>query len=119
MKQIDGRGADVVIELSGSVQGIKTGFEILGKAGRISLIGLSSQEVPLNLVKNVIYKEAIINGITGRGMLDTWYLTETFIQSGKCNINEVLTREFSLDEIEKAILPAKEGNCGKVIINVS
>jgi len=118
-KETDGLGADVVIELSGSVQGTKTGFNVLGKGGRISLIGLHSQEVPLDLVNNVIYKEATIYGITGREMFNTWYQTENLIKSGKLNIKEVLTHEFSIDEVEKAILTAKEGNAGKVIIKIS
>lgn len=114
----DGYGADVVIELSGSVKGIQMGFDILSKAGHMSLVGLSSERVPLDLVNHVIYKEATVYGITGREMFDSWYLTERLIQSGKCNINDVLTHEFSLDEVEKAILMAKERNCGKLIINV-
>ncbi|MHA1747283.1 MAG: zinc-binding dehydrogenase, partial [Promethearchaeota archaeon] len=117
-KETDGLGADVVIELSGSVQGTKTGFNVLAKRGRISLIGLHSQEVPLDLVNNVIYKEATVYGITGREMFNTWYQTENLIKSGKLNIKEVLTHEFSLDEVEKAILLVKEGNCGKPIIKV-
>ena len=75
-EQTDGRGADVVIELSGSIQGTRTEFDVLGKGGRISLIGLHPQEVPLDLVNNVIYKEAIIYGITGREMFNTCYQTE-------------------------------------------
>jgi len=117
-EQTNGRGADVVIELSGSVEGTRTGFDVLGKNGRISLIGLHSQEVPLDLVNNVIYKEAVVYGITGREMFNSWYQTESLIKSGKLNIEEVLTHEFSLDEVEKAILMAKEGNCGKLIINI-
>jgi len=117
-EQTDARGADVVIELSGSVQGTKAGFNVLGKGGRISLIGLHTQEVPLDLVNDVIYKEATIYGITGREMFNSWYQTESLIKSGKLNIEKVLTHEFRLDEVEKAILIAKEGNCGKLIINV-
>ena len=118
-KETNGLGADVVIELSGSVQGTKTGFDVLGKGGRISLIGLHPQEVPLDLVNDVIYKEATIYGITGREMFNSWYQTENLIKSGKLNIKEVLTHEFSLDEVEKAILTTKEGNCGKPIIRIS
>ena len=117
-EKTDGRGADVVIELSGSIQGTRTGFNVLGKGGRISLIGLHSQEVPLDLVNNVIYKEATVYGITGREMFNSWYQTENLIKSGKLSIEKVLTHKFSLDEVEKAILMAKEGNCGKIIINV-
>ena len=113
-----GTGADVVIELSGSVAGTRTGFEVVGKGGRISLIGLHSQEVLLDLVNNVIYKETTIYGITGREMFNSWYLADSLIQSGRCNMKEVLTHEFSLDETEKAILTAKKGQCGKIVIRV-
>lgn len=94
------------------------GFEIVGKGGQVSLIGLHSQEVSLNLVNNVIYKEATIYGITGREMFDSWYLADSLIQSGRCNMKDVLTHEFSLDEIEKAILTAKKGQCGKIVIRI-
>lgn len=113
-----GTGADVVIELSGSVVGTRTGFEIVGKGGRISLIGLHSQEISLDLVNNIIYKEVTIYGITGREMFDSWYLADSLIQSGRCNMKDVLTHEFSLDETEKAILTAKKGQCGKIVIRV-
>lgn len=117
-KETDDLGADVVIELSGSVQGTKTGFNVLTKQGRISLIGLHSQEVQLDLVNNVIYKEATIYGITGREMFNTWYQTENLIKSGKLNIKDVITHHFKLEEIEQAIKTAKEGNCGKLIIDI-
>ena len=113
-----GTGADVVIELSGSVAGTRIGFEIVGKGGRISLIGLHSQEISLDLVNNVIYKEVTIYGITGREMFDSWYLADSLIQSGRCNMKDVLTHEFSLDEIEKAILTAKKGQCGKIVVRI-
>lgn len=114
----DGYGTDVVIELSGSPQAIKTDFKALRKGGRVSLIGLYSQEVLLDLVNDLIYKEAIVYGITGREMFNSWYLAEKIINSGKVNIKAVLTHEFPLEETEKAILLAKEGKCGKVIIKI-
>ena len=117
-KETDDLGADVVIELSGSVQGTKTGFNVLTKQGRISLIGLHSQEVPLDLVNNIIYKEATVYGITGREMFNSWYQTENLIKSGKLNIKDVITHHFKLEEIEQAIKTAKEGNCGKLIIDI-
>ncbi len=118
-EKTEGIGAEVVIELSGSVSGTKTGFEVVGKSGRVCLIGLHSKEVPLDLVNNVIYKETTIYGITGREMFDSWYLADKLIHSGKIDVKKVITHEFPLDEVEKAILTAKEGNCGKVIISIS
>jgi hypothetical protein len=55
-KETDDLGTDVIIELIGSRQGTKTGFNVLVKRERISLMEIHSQEVFLNLVNNVIYK---------------------------------------------------------------
>ena len=115
----DGYGADVVIELSGSVEATQIGFKSLRKGGRICLIGLHSKEVSLDLVNEVIYKEATIYGITGREMFSNWYTAEKLISSGKINIKAVLTHKFTLDEIEKAITLAQEGKCGKPLIIIS
>ena len=117
-EETEGYGADVVIELSGSTKGTQMGFEIVKKTGNIILVGLASEKVPIDLVNNVIYKEATIYGITGREMFNSWYQTESLIKSGKLNIEEVLTHEFTLDEIEEAIITAKEGKCGKPVIKI-
>lgn len=114
----DGYGVDVIIELSGSVEATQIGFKSLRKSGRISLIGLHSKKVSLDLVNDVIYKEATVYGITGREMFNSWYLAEKIINSGKINIKAVLTHEFPLKETEKAILLAKESKCGKPIIKI-
>ena len=114
-----GYGVDVAIELSGSVEATQTAFASLRKSARICLIGLHSENVTLNLVKDIIYKEATVYGITGREMFANWYTAEKLINSGRINIRAVLTHEFSLDETEKAILTAAEGKCGKPFIRVS
>jgi len=114
-----GYGADVVIELAGSPDATRTGFSSLRKSGRICIIGLHSQEVSLDFVNNVTYKEAEVYGVTGRVMFDSWYVAENLIQSGKMRIRDVITHEFSLDETEKAIRTAQEGKCGKPIIRIS
>lgn len=64
----DGFGADVVIEISGSVEATRVGSESLRKEGRVSLIGLHSQELTLDIVNNIIYKESNIYEITVREM---------------------------------------------------
>jgi threonine 3-dehydrogenase len=114
-----GYGADVVIELAGSPEATRTGFASLRKSGRICVIGLHSQEVSLDFVNNVTYKEATVYGVTGREMFDSWYLAENLLRSGRINIRDVVTHEFSLEETEQAILKAQVGDCGKPVIRIS
>lgn len=118
LKETSGIGVDVVVELSGAVPATKLGFEVLKKGGAIMLVGLHDNDVSVDFVNNVIYKEAIIYGITGREMFDSWYDADDLILSDKSKVSEVITDRFSLEDTEKAILTAAEGNCGKVIIDI-
>jgi threonine 3-dehydrogenase len=117
-RETGGIGVDVMVEFSGSPQATKLGFKALRKGGRVSLIGLHPQNVDLDLVNDVIYKEATIYGITGREMFDTWYSAEKLIASGQMKIKRVITHTFPLEETEKAILLAMGGKCGKAIIKI-
>ncbi len=112
-------GIDIVIELTGSLSATRLGFDLLKKSGTIILVGLHSDDVPLDLVNNVIYKEATIYGITGREMFASWYGADKLILNEKSKAQEVITHRFSLDETENAILTAADGNCGKVIIDIN
>ena len=51
-----GQGADVVLEMSGHVEGVKQSFKMLRRGGRLSLLGIPSQPVTLDLAEDVIFK---------------------------------------------------------------
>jgi len=51
-------------------------------------------------------------------MFNSWYQRGSLIKSEKLIIEKALTCEFSLDETEDAILTAKQGNTGKIIIRM-
>lgn len=113
-----GIGVDIFIELSGSPAAIRQGFNILRKGGRVSLVGLPSSRVELDLVNNVIYKEAKIYGITGREMFSTWYKMRTIMESGKFDPGPVITDKFNLSEFQKAIKLAGTSTRGKILIKI-
>lgn len=112
----EGRGIDVFIELSGSPQAVNEGFSVLRKGGRVTLAGLPSSTVELDLVNNIIYKEAKIYGITGREMFHTWYKTASLLQSGKFDPSPVITDKFPLSEFSQAINLAESTRRGKILI---
>lgn len=111
-----GIGVDVFVELSGSPAAIKQGLSVLRKGGRVSLVGLPSSTAELDLVNDVIYKEAHIYGITGRKMFSTWYRIRTIMASGKFDPRPVITDEFNLSEFQKAIELARTSTRGKILI---
>src|SRR5271157_6295596 len=68
MDNTGGTGVDVVLEMAGRTEAIRTGFKILRLGGRMSLLGIPSRPVELNLAEEVIFKGATVQGINGRRM---------------------------------------------------
>lgn len=112
----EGRGVDVVVELSGSPQGTVQAFNVLAKGGRVSLVGLPSQPITLEMTSAIIYREAIVYGSTGRLMWDTWYKVDALLKAGKFDPLPVITHRFPLSEYAQALELTLSANAGKVIL---
>ncbi len=111
-----GRGLDVVIELSGSGPGTAQAFDLLAKGGRVSLVGLPSQPITLEMTSAIIYREAVVYGSTGRLMWDTWYRVEGLLKEKKFDPLPVITHRFPMEEYAQALELTMSGNAGKVIL---
>ncbi|MGQ9459396.1 MAG: L-threonine 3-dehydrogenase [Anaerolineae bacterium] len=111
-----GRGVDVSIELTGNPHATRQAFKVLRKGGRISLVGLHSAPVELDLVEDIIYKETRVLGTTGRVMWDTWWEMDQLLASGKLDPMPVVTHRFGLHEISQAMELARSGEAGKVLL---
>lgn len=112
----EGRGLDVVVELSGSAQGTVQGFNLLAKGGRISLVGLPAQPITLEMSNAIIYREAIVYGSTGRLMWDTWYKVDGLLKANKFDPTSVITHRFPLSEYAQALDLTLNAQAGKVIL---
>src|ERR1700723_1656948 len=51
-----GLGVDVVLEMAGHPDAIRTAFDIVRRGGRISLLGLTSKPISLNFSEDIIFK---------------------------------------------------------------
>ena len=97
----DGRGPDVYIEASGSVASLRTGFEVLRKAGRLVVFGVYGQEATLdfNLVSE--FKELEILG--GHLSPNAYPLAIKYLAKGLVDGAAMVTHTFPLDRYEEAI----------------
>ncbi len=111
-------GVDIFVELSGNGEACRTGLKALRRGGAASLVGLFNSPVELDLVSDVIYKEATVYGITGRTMFSTWTEAADLLDSGHLDISPVITHHFPLEEFEKAFETAHSGKCGKIIFDI-
>jgi threonine 3-dehydrogenase len=118
MQATNGSGAEVVLEMSGNARAIDQGTRLLARGGRMSLLGLPDGPVTLDLNDQVIFKEARLQGITGREMFRTWQQTTTLLSTGRVDVAPVITHRFELEKFEEAFAVAASGDSGKVILLV-
>jgi threonine 3-dehydrogenase len=111
-----GIGGEVVLEMSGNAKAIEQGTQMLARGGRMSLLGLPDGPVTLDLNDQVIFKEARIQGITGREMFRTWQQTTTLLSTGRVDVTPVITHRFGLDAFDEAFATAASGHAAKVIL---
>jgi len=116
LRETDGSGAEVVLEMSGNARAIDQGTRMLARGGRMSLLGLPDGPVTLDLNDQVIFKEARILGITGREMFRTWQQTTTLLSTGRVDVSPVITHRFPLERFEEAFATAASGHAAKVIV---
>ncbi len=112
----DGHGAEVVLEMSGIPQVIDQGTRMLAPGGRMSLLGLPTEPVALDLTDQIIFKEARLIGVTGRELFRTWQQTTTLLATGMVDVTPVITHRFRLEQFEEAFEVMASGRSGKVIL---
>lgn len=118
LKATGGQGVDVALEMTGNPEAILQAFRAVKKGGRVTLFGIPSKEVSLDLAKEIIFKGVRVFGINGRTMYETWYKMRSLLKSGKLNPAPVITHRFALSEFEKGMqtMVAKDRRCGKVVL---
>ena len=97
----DGRGPDIYIEASGNVASLRTGLEVLRKAGRLVVFGVYGQEATLdfNLVSE--FKELEIVG--GHVSPNTYPLAIDYLAEELIDWNVMVTHTFPLAQYQEAI----------------
>ncbi|WP_018757584.1 L-threonine 3-dehydrogenase [Paenibacillus terrigena] len=110
----NGEGAEVVLEMSGHPDAIREGFEGAANGARVSLLGIPTQDVPLDMGQ-IIFKGIRVEGITGRRMYETWYQMKGLLDRDVLHLDRLVTHTFTLDRYEEAFELMREGRCGKVV----
>ncbi len=111
-----GRGLDVVCEMSGHPEAVRGGLRALRNGGRLSLLGLSSEEIALDLSGLVIFKGLTVQGILGRRMYRTWDQMTSLWNSGRLDISRTITHVMPIQELEEAMGILAGGQAGKIVL---
>ncbi len=111
-----GTGVDVLLEMSGHPEAIRLGFAVLRTGGRASLLGIPSRPFELDFAKDIIFKGAIVQGINGRKMFETWFQMEALLATGKLNLEPAITHRLKLSEFHQAMELLQSGEAIKVVM---
>ncbi len=115
-RETGGIGVDVLCEMSGNPRAIKQGFDALRNGGRVSILGIPSRPIEVDIANDIVFKGATIYGISGRLIWETWYQTQAFITTGMVNPSPVITHRFKLEEYAQAFKLMNEGEAAKVAL---
>jgi threonine 3-dehydrogenase len=110
-----GVGVDVVLEMSGAEAAIRQGFEAVTNGGRVSLLGIPSRPITLDLAEEVIFKGLRVYGIVGRKMFETWYRTQALLAQG-LDVSSIVTHRIPLARFDEAFELLAGGHAGKVVL---
>jgi threonine 3-dehydrogenase len=111
-----GLGVDVVLEMAGHPDAIRTAFDIVRRGGRISLLGLTNKPIALNFSEDIIFKGLTIQGINGRRMYQTWYQMTALLKAGRLDLHPVITDRIAMKDFSKAMDRLKTGEASKILV---
>ncbi len=108
-------GVDVLLEMSGNPSAIHQGFQMLRAGGRASLLGVSSQPITFDIVGDIIFKGATVQGIYGRKMFETWVQMTALLKTGKLKLEPLFSERLALDRFADAFSMLQGGQAGKIL----
>jgi threonine 3-dehydrogenase len=111
-------GADVVCEMSGNTKALQQALKYTKAGGHLSLLGIYSQTIDIDISHDVVFKGIHIHGITGRHMFKSWDKVKELINSNKLHLDQIITHVLDWTDIEHGMELMHKGECGKIVLKV-
>jgi len=108
-------GFDVAFEVSGVRGVLTTLFEALRREATLVTVGHPSEPALIDIATHVNKKGITLRGIFGRRLWDTWQQLLLLVESGRLDLEWLVTHRLPLDEAESAIA-LLTGDAGKVLL---
>ena len=114
-----GRGADYTFEVVGSAATIKAAYDMAGKSSTVTLVGIApfGAEAPLNAV-DMVRNEKTVRGTyygSTHAKVDMPKFAELY-RLGKLNLDDLVVRRYTLDQVNKAYDDMDAGEIGRGVI---
>ena len=112
----EGYGVDIVLEMSGAASAIDAAFRAVRNGGRVTLFGIPSSPVRIDVAESMIFKNLTVLALNGRRIFDTWYRTRWLLENKIVDLRPLITNQLSLDKIEDAMNMLDSGQGCKIIL---
>ena len=116
LEETEGRGVDVLLEMSGAEPALIQGLQALRSGGRVSLLGLFPGQVTIDLNELIILRGVTVYGITGRRMFETWYKVSELVESGRVDLRPLITHRLPLEDAARGMELLKNKEAVKVVL---
>ena len=116
LEETNGRGADVIGEFSGNKVAIEKTFKYLKAGGGLSMLGIPSKAVDIDVANDIVFKGARIYGVVGRRIYDTWYQVKELIDQKALDFDKIITHVLPMSKIHEAMEIMGSGNSGKIVL---
>jgi S-(hydroxymethyl)glutathione dehydrogenase/alcohol dehydrogenase len=113
-------GADVVIDTTGSARIIETAYELTHPDGRTILVGVPRKGDNISIYSLPLHFRKVLTGSHG-GSAEPHVEIPRYISlynAGKLKLDESITHEFGLDDINEAIKLIQRGEAGRCVISL-
>ena len=111
-----GSGVDIALEMSGAPSAIDAAFRGVRTGGRITLLGIPSRPVQIDVAESMIFKNITVLALNGRRIFDTWYKTRWLLENGVVDLRPLITLETSLEQIDDALRMLSAGEACKIVL---
>jgi propanol-preferring alcohol dehydrogenase len=110
-----GRFADVVLDFVGVSQTIGRGIDILGKGGRLVIVGIGAKSMRISPYKTIIGKEMEIVGVNDHLKTELVQLVK-LVRSGALDLSRSVTHKVKLEDVNDGFqILENSGNSIRVV----
>jgi threonine dehydrogenase-like Zn-dependent dehydrogenase len=110
-----GRGVDVAFEAAGSAAAVSSALELVRQGGRVGVLGLPHDPVPINDPFDFVLSQKSLIG-TRAYTPRTWEQTVTVLCSRKTDLEKLVTRRVPLEDWQMAFSQLEERAATKIVL---
>ena len=115
---VGAQGADVVIDTTGNSRVIEQAYELTHPDGKTILVGVPKKGDNVNIYSLPLHFNKVLTGSHGGDAVPDLEIPRyiRLMESGKMNLNGLITHEFGLNHINEALDLFRSGEAGRIII---